>query len=160
VSEPNDSDSQATQDRRGPPVAEWSPGLGSTYRVYADGTLQRATEGTGGEAVIDDSIVGATARVERFGGRMFLRDTRRVFLTIRGPRVNVSVEIDRYVGVGAAQGFAAQVNQIAQELASRAPAPASGSITDQIRRLAELRDSGVLTAEEFERAKKRVLAEA
>jgi putative oligomerization/nucleic acid binding protein len=42
--------------------------------------------------------------------------------------------------------------------APAAAAPAGGSVIDQLKQLGELRDSGVLTPEEFEREKQKVLA--
>ncbi len=38
-----------------------------------------------------------------------------------------------------------------------APAPAAGNTVEQLKQLGELRDSGVLTAEEFEREKQKIL---
>jgi hypothetical protein len=42
--------------------------------------------------------------------------------------------------------------------APAAAAPASGSTIEQLKQLGELRDSGVLTPEEFEREKQKILA--
>jgi len=42
--------------------------------------------------------------------------------------------------------------------AAPAPAPAGPSMIDQLTQLGELRDKGVLTAEEFEREKQKLLA--
>jgi hypothetical protein len=39
-----------------------------------------------------------------------------------------------------------------------AAAPAAGSVVEQLKQLGELRDSGVLTPEEFEREKQKILA--
>jgi hypothetical protein len=41
--------------------------------------------------------------------------------------------------------------------APQAPSPAGGGKVEQLKQLGELRDSGVLTAEEFEREKQKVL---
>jgi hypothetical protein len=49
-----------------------------------------------------------------------------------------------------------------QQAAASAPppaaAPAGGSVIEQLKQLGELRDSGVLTPEEFEREKQKLLA--
>jgi hypothetical protein len=49
-----------------------------------------------------------------------------------------------------------------QQAAASAPppaaAPAGGSAIEQLKQLGELRDSGVLTPEEFEREKQKILA--
>lgn len=144
---------------RGPAVASWSqPGLG-TYSLYADGTIERECFTPSGREVVSGSVAGATARVARRGGRMLFRDTRQWFLTIKGPRVAVVVRIENYVNVAASvRRFAEAVN----ELASRLPAAPSeqGSVEptpEQLRRLAELHDSGVLTDEEFEAKKAQLL---
>ena len=42
--------------------------------------------------------------------------------------------------------------------APAAAAPAGGSVIEQLKQLGELRDSGVLTPEEFERQKQKILA--
>ncbi len=103
----------------------------------------------------------ATARVERSGGRMLLRDTRRAFLSIQGPNVAISVRINNYVNVAAAvRRFAEQVNELAQQLGP-APTPTGAAvpIPTQIAQLAQLRDTGVLTNEEFEKKKRQLLDE-
>jgi hypothetical protein len=144
------------------PTAEWSQaGLG-TYRVYEDGTILREVWTPAGKEVSSGSIVSASARVEQFGARMLFRDTRHAFLTIQGPHVAISVEINNYVNVAAAvRRFVAQVNELAQRLAaSRTASPTEPSVPNQIGRLAKLRDEGVLTDAEFEQAKKRRLADA
>lgn len=48
-----------------------------------------------------------------------------------------------------------------QQAAASAPpaaAPAGGTVVEQLKQLGELRDSGVLTPEEFEREKQKILA--
>jgi hypothetical protein len=144
---------------RGPAVTEWTQaGLG-TYRVYEDGTIEREYWTPTGREVSTESIIGATARIERTGARMLFRDSRQAFLTIQGPHVAVSVRINNYVNVAAAvQRFAAQVNELAQQLApASAAAGIEVSIPDQIGKLAELRDKGVITDEEFEAKKAELL---
>jgi hypothetical protein len=114
----NGSEPASTEDRRGPAVAKWSqPGLG-TYRVYPDGTIERECWTPAGREVSAESIIGATARVERSGARMLFRDTRQAFLTIQGPRVTISVRINNYMNMAASvQRFATQVNELANQLA-------------------------------------------
>jgi hypothetical protein len=145
--------------RRGAVVAEFSQaGLG-TYRVYEDGAIELEYWTAAGQSVSVESIVGATARVERLGSRKLFRDNRRAFLTIRGPQVAISVEIDNYANVAASvQRFAAEVNELAQRLAPPTTnAPADASVPDQIAELAQLRDQGVLTNDEFEAKKAELL---
>jgi hypothetical protein len=162
VTEARDPDSQATHSHAGTPATEWSQAGIGTYRVYADGTILREVWTPAGKEVATGSIVGASARVEQFGARMLFRDSRRAFLTIQGPQVAISVEINNYVNVAAGvRRFAAQVNELAQRLASATAASSTGpSVPDQIGRLAKLRDDGILTDDEFEQAKKRLLAQA
>jgi Short C-terminal domain len=143
-------------------VAEWSqPGF-PTFRLYDDGTLVRELWTPAGQEVLKDSIVGATARVERTGARMLLRDTRRAFLVIQGPQVALSVRINNYVNVAASvRRFAEQINRVAQTLG---PDTTGGhpdlSVAEQIRRLSELHAQGVLTDAEFAQAKTRLLGDA
>jgi hypothetical protein len=144
---------------RGPATATWSqPGLG-TYSLYADGTIERECLTPSGREVVSESVAGATARVSRRGGRMLFRDTRQWFLTIEGPRAAIVVRIENYVNVAASvRHFAEAVN----ELASRLPVPPAEegdaeATPEQLRRLAELHDSGVLTDEEFEAKKAQLL---
>ena len=144
---------------RGPTVASWSqPRLG-TYSLYADGTIERECFTPSGREVVSESVAGARASVAQRGGRMLLRDTRQWFLTIAGPQVAIVVRIENYVNVAASVlRFAEAVN----ELAGRLPAGATeehgaAAIPVQLRRLAELHDSGVLTDEEFEAKKAQLL---
>ncbi len=51
-----------------------------------------------------------------------------------------------------------QSQQAAASAPSPAAAPAGGSAIEQLKQLGELRDSGVLTPEEFEREKQKILA--
>ncbi len=144
---------------RGPVVAKFSPGL-TAIRVYRDGTIESKMHGSG-------SIIGATARIDQSGSERILRDTRQAFLTIEGPHVAISAKLGANSGsvVGAARKFAATINQLAQQLgpaaasapAASAPAPAEISIPDQIGKLAELRDKGALTEDEFEAKKAELL---
>ncbi|HXB65238.1 MAG TPA: SHOCT domain-containing protein [Solirubrobacteraceae bacterium] len=45
-----------------------------------------------------------------------------------------------------------------QQAAPAPSAPAGATVAEQLKQLAELRDTGVLTSEEFEREKQKVLA--
>jgi Short C-terminal domain len=151
----------AQSPERGHAVASWSQaGLG-TFSVYEDGTIERERFTPAGREVVVESVVGASAQVSRRGGRMLFRDTRRWFLTIAGPDVAIAVEIANYVNAAAAvRRFAEQVNEVARRLppgAQGAGGPAA--IPDQLRELAELRESGVLTAQEFEAKKAQLLEE-
>jgi hypothetical protein len=158
VTDAPDDHGRAGEARRGAVVAEWSQaGLG-TYRVYEDGAIELEYWTAGGKSVSTESIVGATARVERLGSRKLFRDNRRAFLTIEGPKVAISAEIDNYVNVAASvQRFTAEVNELAHRLAPTSTASGDVSVPDQIAELAELRDQGVLTNEEFEAKKAELL---
>lgn len=141
---------------RGAVVAKFAPGLIGAIRVYRDGTIE-SRFGNG-------SIIGATARVDQSGSERILRDTRQAFLTIEGPQVAISVKLGANGGiaVGQARKFAATVNKLAQQHSpatapAPAPAPAVVSIPDQIGKLAELRDKGALTEDEFEAKKAELL---
>ena len=85
-----------------------------------------------------------------------------MYLTIEGPEVGISVKLGSNSGlhVGAARKFAATVNKLAQQhspATAPAPAPAEVPIPDQIGKLAELRDKGALTEDEFEAKKAELL---
>jgi hypothetical protein len=96
-------------------VAEWSQPGSPTFKLYDDGTLVRERWTPAGREVLKNSIIGATARVERTGARMLLRDTRQRFLVIQGPQLALSVKINNYVNVAASvQRFADQINRVAQ----------------------------------------------
>jgi hypothetical protein len=138
-------------------VAEWSqPGF-PAFRLYDDGTLVRERWTSAGQEVLQDSVIGATARVERTGGRMLLRDTRRAFLVIQGPQVALSIKINNYVNVAASVArFAQQINRVAQSLGPGTAYPAP-SAAEQIRQLGQLHDRGILTDAEFAQAKTRLL---
>lgn len=144
---------------RGPAVASFTqPGLG-TYSLYEDGTIERECFTPGGRVLVSESVAGATASVAQRGGRMLFRDTRQWFLTIEGPKVAIEVGIENYVNTAAAvRRFAERVNELAGRLPAGATEEAAAEeIPDQLRRLAELRDSGVLTDEEFEAKKAQLL---
>ena len=135
----------------GPVVAKFTPGLVGAIRVYRDGTVT-SMFGNG-------SVIGATAHVDQSGSQQGFRDTRLAFLRIEGPGVAISVTLSPKSGimVNSARKFAAQLNQLSQRLTpATAPAPApvlEHDPVEQIRKLAELRDQGVLTSDEFEAKK-------
>lgn len=148
----------ATQEREAKrqqgPVAKYTPTGFGAIRVYRDGTIE-SKHGSG-------SIIGATARVDQAGSQRIFRDTRQSYLTIEGPQVGISVKLGANSSgvVAAARKFAATVNKLAQQHGpATAPAPPTTevSIPDQIGKLAELRDKGVLTGEEFEAKKAELL---
>lgn len=138
------------------PIAKFSPGFRS-IKLYADGQIEY--QGKTG------SVVGATARVDASGSKRIFRDTREVFLIIEGPSVSIAAALanKNHLVRTAAQKFAASVNRVAMQLApSSGPSgpSASGSVIDDLERLGKLRDSGVLTEEEFQAQKSALLADA
>jgi Short C-terminal domain len=56
------------------------------------------------------------------------------------------------------QGMEGGQPPAAAPAAATAPPPAAGSKIEQLKQLGELRDSGVLTPDEFEREKQKILA--
>ncbi len=168
------------------PAAVFAPSIRS-IKVYRSGRIEYQKK--------SGSIIGATARVDSSGSRHGLRDTRRVVLTIDGPRVAISASLP----AGAsrvhqeAREFVATVNEIATRLADptpdaeptpraeptlsaepapvldpsrdptapRAPSsPPTADLIDYLERLGRLRDSGVLTEDEFQEQKARLLRAA
>jgi hypothetical protein len=156
------------------PAAVFAPSIRS-IKVYESGRIEYQKK--------SGSIIGATARVDSSGFQRRLRDTRRVVLTIEGPRVAISAELP----AGAprvheeARRFAATVNEMAMSLAGLTPhaepapvdhpdpaqtalsppgAPPTADLLDYLERLGRLRDSGVLTEDEFQAQKARLLRAA
>lgn len=162
------------------PAAVFSPSIRS-IKVYRSGRIEYQKK--------SGSIIGATARVDSSGSKHRLRDTRRVVLTIDGPRVAISAALP----AGAfrvhreAREFVAKVNEMATRLAEPGalaeptphadptpvsdPSPAqtaaspldpppTADLLDYLERLAKLRDSGVLTEDEFQAQKARLLRAA
>jgi hypothetical protein len=141
-------------------VAKFSPGAVYSIKLSATGDIEYSWGNQNG------SVIGATARVEQSGSERIFRDTRQAFITIEGPHVSISQGLGSKsrIHVQAARQFAAKVNRLSQQLAAKeAPSqPASGrqgqeSIPDQIRKLAELHDQGILTDSEFEAKKVELL---
>lgn len=153
------------------PVATFAPSLRS-IKLYRGGRIEyRATSG---------SIIGATARVDSSGSKGRFRDTRRVVLRIDGPRIAIAARLpaNALQQQRKAREFAAAVNEMATEVAGATPRheptprdeptaapttsppprpPSSGDLLDQLERLGRLRDSGVLTEDEFQEQKARLL---
>lgn len=161
------------------PAAVFAPSIRS-ITVYGSGRIEYQKK--------SGSIIGATARVDSSGAQHRLRDTRRVVLTINGPRVAISAALP----AGAlrvhqeARKFAATVNEMATRLAQPTPhagptlragptsvgdprpaqtapspsGPPTAGVIDDLERLGRLRDSGVLTEDEFQAQKARLLRAA
>jgi hypothetical protein len=154
------------------PVATFAPSLRS-IKLYRDGRIEyRGASG---------SIIGATARVDSSGRKSRFRDTRRVVLRIDGPRVAIAARLpaNALQQQRQARAFAAVVNEMATGAAEATPhgdeptprdepttAPTTsppphplprGDLLDQLERLGRLRDSGVLTEDEFQEQKARLL---
>ncbi len=156
------------------PAAVFAPSIRS-IKVYESGRIEYQKK--------SGSIIGATARVDSSGAQRGLRDTRRVVLTIEGPRVAISAELPaaaRHVHEDARK-FAATVNEMAMRLAGITPPaepapvgdpspaqtdpsptgpPRTAELLDYLERLGKLRSSGVLTEEEFQAQKARLLRAA
>jgi Short C-terminal domain len=150
------------------PVASFAPSIRS-IKLYRGGRIEY--QGKSG------SVIGATARVDSSGSKGRFRDTRRIVLRIDGPHVAIqarlpanAVQLQRE-----AREFAAAVNETATGVAeptprteptphaNPTPAPTSPrplstiDLLDQLERLGRLRDSGVLTDDEFQEQKARLL---
>jgi hypothetical protein len=155
-------------------VAKYAPGI-VAMKLYANGDIEYPSGNQKG------SVIGATARVDQSGSERIFRDTRQAYITIEGPNVSLSQKLssEGKLAVQSARQFAAKVNQLSQQLAIkqqqqpaaqissgahaqvRVPAQQawSGSdIPEQIRKLGELRDAGLLTSDEFEAKKAELLA--
>jgi hypothetical protein len=163
------------------PVAAFAPSIRS-IRLYRDGRIAYQNK--------SGSIIGATARVESTGSKAGFRDTRRVVLRIDGPRVAIAaaLPVNALRMQNDARGFAATVNNVATELADPTPradlspradaappadptaraesspsppgSPPMADLLDHLERLGKLRDSGVLTEDEFQTQKARLLRPA
>jgi Short C-terminal domain len=156
------------------PAAIFAPSIRS-IKVYESGRIEYQKK--------SGSIIGATARVDSSGSQRGLRDTRRVVLTIDGPRVAISAALPAAAPRvhKEARKFAATVNEMAMRLAGLTPHPdpapvvdpspaqtdpsppssqATADLLDHLERLGKLRDSGVLTEDEFQAQKARLLRAA
>ena len=156
------------------PAAVFAPSIRS-IKVYESGRIEYQKK--------SGSIIGATARVDSSGTQRGLRDTRRVVLTIEGPRVAIAAELPAAAlrVHRDARKFAATVNEMAMRLAGLTPhaepapvgnpnqaqtdpsptgPPRTAELLDLLERLGKLRSSGVLTEEEFQAQKARLLRAA
>jgi hypothetical protein len=143
------------------PVAKFAPSFRS-IKLYGDGTIEY--QGQSG------SIIGATARVDASGSKRLFRDTREIFLMIEGPNVSIAAPLGNkgHLMQKQAHQFEAKVNELAMRLgestktapAKALPAPSAPpkvDVVDQLERLGKLRESGVLTEEEFQAQKSALL---
>lgn len=99
------------------------------------------------------------------------RDLRELYLTVEGNGFGFTVRVDPKLGLAARQ-FAATVNAESSkwtgvdaeleraQTSIPAPAPAGEDVADRLRKLAELRDEGILTDEELAQQKAAVLGTA
>jgi ribosomal protein L7/L12 len=142
-------------------VAKFAPGLRS-IKLYEEGRIEYQGR--------TESIVGATARVDSSGSKRVFRDTREVFLMIEGPRVSIAAPLTNkgHTTQTSARKFAAEVNKLAMRLGEANAAQASAAtptpsqesdVLDRLERLGKLRDSGVLTEEEFQAQKSALLSD-
>ncbi len=147
------------------PVATFAPSIRS-IKLYRSGRIEYQKK--------SGSVIGATARVESSGDKRGLRDTRRVVLRIEGPRVAIAAGLPRaaFDVHREAEEFAAIVNEMATRLTAPTPhaepspaptvpssrsSPATADLLDHLERLGRLRDSGVLTEDEFQAQKAALL---
>lgn len=148
-------DAQKPEAIHGRMVAKYAPGM-IPIKLYADGYIAWSWGNVTG------SIIGATARVDQSGSERIFRDTRQAYLMIEGPEVSIAAKLtsEGRMNVGLARQFAAKVNQLSQQLTPAAQsvtaAPAASKF-DQLEQLGKLRDSGVLTEEEFQAQKASLL---
>jgi hypothetical protein len=144
------------------PFALFAPSVRS-IKLYRGGRIEY--QGKSG------SVIGATARVDESGSRHRFHDTRKVVLRIEGPRVSITapLPVNGFQAHTRAREFAAMINELAMELAESTPAPPTPSpasppwkadLLDQLERLGRLRDSGVLTEDEFQAQKAALLRPA
>ena len=93
------------------------------------------------------------------------KDTRELYLLVEGEGWAISVPVDPKKGAEA-RGFAARINAAASSQAAPAAAgapaaapsaPAPSDALEQIRKLGELKDAGLLTDEEFDAKKAELL---
>jgi Short C-terminal domain len=105
--------------------------------------------------------MGAAAKVDQSGAKHVIRDTRQTFLTVEGPHISLAAKLASNSGptVKAARQFAAAVNQWSQSHPGTPPVSGAGNgdTLEQLERLGKLRDSGVLTEDEFVAQKAKLL---
>ena len=163
--------------RKTPPVATFVYSGFKTAKLFRDGQLT-SPDGEG-------SIAGATAWVESAGDidrrvtatRLLLtgplafglrqkHDHRELYLTIEGPGISLVLTVNPLDGKKARE-FAAKVNKTARGLdaaqvasARSGPSAAAPDLLDQLETLGRLRDSGVLTEDEFVAQKANLLSQS
>jgi hypothetical protein len=127
--------------------------------MFPIGGVQATVENSGG---IGGRSTLARTMVPGAHGWQKKVDTRESWLMITGPSFQWAVKVEPMLSKAARQ-FAAQVtgagNAAAQAVQPAVPAqrPAGPSALDERRKLAELRDAGIVTAQEFEATKARLL---
>jgi hypothetical protein len=135
-------------------------------RELKDGRIESAQGGgpVGGARATVDAAGQLTARITAtrlvLTGPLALGlrkkvDNRELYLMVEGVGWAISVAADPAQGANA-RAFAAKINAAASAAGPSDEAAVVGStvdIPDQIRKLGELRDTGLLTDEEFERKK-------
>jgi hypothetical protein len=132
--------------------------------------------------VLDDAecrpIVGTSASVEETGtissrstltrslvpgmhGWQKKTDNRKGYVVIEGPDFQWQIEYLPQLDLGGARKFVTAVNTAARSAAGPAATPATAPAPDpldQLRKLAELRDAGIVTNEEFDAKKAQLLS--
>jgi hypothetical protein len=125
--------------------------------VKASKRYQKAGSIIGAEASIDQTSKSKatwTVGTGLLGGKKI---AGHVFLTITGPDISVTQECHEICSRDARK-FAVEVNRLAAQLtpATADPAPVT-STSDELAKLASLREAGALTEDEFSAAKARLL---
>jgi hypothetical protein len=141
----------AERKAQGKPDAQFSPGIIGPIKLYPNRVESKWGSG---------SIAGATARISLDGSKRIFRDTRQPYLTIEGPDISLSVKVEPAAIIQKkAREFVAKVNMYAARLGN-AEAETQAPVVDtlgQLEKLGALRDSGVLTDEEFAAQKAKLL---
>jgi hypothetical protein len=88
-------------------------------------------------------------------------DNRKGYVVIDGPDFQWQIEYLPQLDLGRARKFVTAVNTAARSAAGPATTPATAPAPDpfdQLRKLAELRDAGIVTNEEFDAKKAQLLS--
>jgi putative oligomerization/nucleic acid binding protein len=93
--------------------------------------------------IVKTAAVAGTASVVR--GRVSRRQAEKF------------ADRDQAIAENRAEGFSQGMNQSGTQQSAATPAPVAPDPTEQIKNLAELRDQGILTEEEFTAKKKQLL---
>lgn len=99
--------------------------------------------------------VGRAAAEPAHGGQKKI-DTRETWLMIEGPSFQWAVKVEPAMSAFA-RDFAAKMTSAGNAAAPAQQPAVSPGLADELRKLAELRDAGVLTLQEFDAAKARIL---